>query len=259
MVTYYADTYPLAVTLTKKAVETLRNQHSHEEKHTAVIFTIYFNMTYRFLRAKYYDLKDNATKATKAEVEDLFTRYMKSCTTVLQAANQQTLLTVLEVREALFHNDGEALTYGLQALKQTGDKEWYKTTCDEILEYIVNLDSVPTSIHNLYIGRNVRRYRNRLGLSAQQLANALDTNVSVVYECESGRRGVSRTRLYEIAKILKVDISKLHGFEEHDPTKQQPNPTTEAVVDILETLDEKNQKYILDFIVRHKEHTGDEK
>jgi len=246
MMVSYTTTYTLAYTLAEKAVETLTSVHAHEKRYTAVIYSIYGNMTYRLLRAKYYDLKDPATpKSAKAEVEKLFTHYMKLVSTAARKSNFQVYLTVLEVREALFHNDSEALTYGLQALKQTGDKEWYKTTCDEILEYIVNLDSVPTSIHNLYIGRNVRRYRKRLGLSAQQLANALDTNVSVVYECESGRRGVSRTRLYEIAKILKVDISKLFGFEAHDAAKPNIDPTTEAVLDIMENLQEKKKKQIL--------------
>jgi len=188
------------------------------------------------------------------EVGKLFRHYMQLVSTAARKSNFQAYLIVLEIREGLFHDDSEGIIYGLQALKKLGSREWYKTTCDEIMEYISMLSEVPSSLQNLYTGRNIRHYRKLRGLTAPQLAEAVDTNTGVIYDCEAGRRGMSRARLRNIAKVLKVDIATLDGFEGDNHIQQPPNPIMEELLAVMEKLDDENQKHILTFAELHKKY-----
>jgi len=90
------------------------------------------------------------------------------------------------------------------------------------------------------------------------LADALGTDVSVVYAYESGRRGISRSRLISIAKILKIKVSDLDGSEDKDPIPPSPNLTIEALMNIMEDFGEKDQSYVLQFAKQHLKYVENE-
>jgi len=259
MAVSYAQTYKLANTLTEKAVEMLQRRYLHEEKHKFVIYTTYTNMTYRLLRAKYYDIQDRATqKATLEEIENFFDRYMRSINAFAKEKKKKTHLILFEVREGIFYNDSERITTGLTALRKSSDTKRYKATCNEVIEYMPQISNLTVALNNVFIGRNLRHHRKRRGLSAHMLADALGTDVSVVYAYESGRRGISRSRLISIAKILKIKVSDLDGSEDKDPIPPSPNLTIEALMNIMEDFGEKDQSYVLQFAKQHLKYVENE-
>ncbi len=69
-----------------------------------------------------------------------------------------------------------------------------------------------------YVGERIRQRRTLLGLTQEQLANALDISYQQVQKYETGSNRVSAGRLYEIAKHLDSDIS--YFFEDLEPTSQ---------------------------------------
>jgi len=58
-------------------------------------------------------------------------------------------------------------------------------------------------------GKNIRRYRNELGISQEKLAELSDLHRTYVGAIERGERNVSIVNLEKIALALKVETAKL--------------------------------------------------
>ncbi len=62
------------------------------------------------------------------------------------------------------------------------------------------------------IGRRIRKARERLGLSQDELAATVGRDQRTISEYENGKRKVSATDLPEFAKVLNVSV--LYFYEE---------------------------------------------
>ncbi len=69
-----------------------------------------------------------------------------------------------------------------------------------------------------YVGRQIRKRRNLLGLTQEQLAHTLTISYQQVQKYETGANRVSAGRLFEVAGRLGVDI----GFFFEGAAKAQP-------------------------------------
>ncbi len=67
-------------------------------------------------------------------------------------------------------------------------------------------DRTPNSI-DLHVGARVRMRRKMLGLSQELLAGSLSLTFQQVQKYEKGANRVSASKLYEIAKTLKVPVA----------------------------------------------------
>ena len=67
-----------------------------------------------------------------------------------------------------------------------------------------------------HVGRQIRKRRNLLGLTQEQLADALGTSYQQVQKYETAANRVSAGRLFEIAATLDSEIGFF--FEGLDPT-----------------------------------------
>lgn len=67
-----------------------------------------------------------------------------------------------------------------------------------------------------HVGRQIRKQRNLLGLTQEQLAEALGISYQQVQKYETAANRVSAGRLYEIAAKLNTDIAFF--FEGLDPS-----------------------------------------
>ncbi len=59
------------------------------------------------------------------------------------------------------------------------------------------------------IGRRIKFYRNKLGLTQAQLAEKLDVSAKYVSSIERGESNVSLNKLDKIAKTLNTDLASL--------------------------------------------------
>lgn len=67
------------------------------------------------------------------------------------------------------------------------------------------------------IGRQIAKYRHRVGLTQEQLAEACDLSVSHLNRIENGRKKASLDVLITIADILGTTMnSLLTGNQQHD-------------------------------------------
>lgn len=59
------------------------------------------------------------------------------------------------------------------------------------------------------IGNNIQKYRQRLGLSQQSLADALFVTQQAIQKWETGKSVPQADKISEIAKILHVSVSDI--------------------------------------------------
>lgn len=67
-------------------------------------------------------------------------------------------------------------------------------------------DGAPNPI-DIYIGKQIRRRRNNLNLSQEQLASQMGITFQQVQKYERGLNRISGSRLWDISQILKVPLN----------------------------------------------------
>lgn len=89
---------------------------------------------------------------------------------------------------------------------------------------------------DVHVGKRIRLRRTLLGMSQEQLGNALNITFQQVQKYERGANRVSASRLWDISQIIDVPIS--YFFEDMSdttlkasPRKISSNATADVVVD----------------------------
>jgi transcriptional regulator with XRE-family HTH domain len=74
-----------------------------------------------------------------------------------------------------------------------------------------------------HVGERIRARRAELGLTQEQLSQALQVSYQQVQKYETGANRISAGRIYEIARKLGVDVSYFfEGLGLDDPSEQPP-------------------------------------
>ena len=74
------------------------------------------------------------------------------------------------------------------------------------------MDNQDKKIILINFGDNLRKLRVAKGFTQEQLANELGVEISQISRIERGIINTSITTLYELSKVLKIDISELFDF-----------------------------------------------
>ncbi|MDR3283633.1 MAG: helix-turn-helix domain-containing protein [Treponema sp.] len=64
------------------------------------------------------------------------------------------------------------------------------------------------------LSKNIKRYRNRLGLSQLNLALHIGISANFLCDIESGKKWTSPNTLIKLAKILRIEVYELFKPEE---------------------------------------------
>jgi len=83
------------------------------------------------------------------------------------------------------------------------------------------------------LSRNIKRFRNRLGLSQLHLALELGISTTFLSDIETGKKWVSAQTLTHIAKALKIEI-----YELFKPEQTIRDDVSAAVAKYLDDVDE---------------------
>jgi len=83
------------------------------------------------------------------------------------------------------------------------------------------------------LSNNIKRYRNRLGLSQLHLALELGISVTFLSDIETGKKWVSAHTLSQLAKTLKIEI-----FELFKPEQNIRDDVSAAVAKYLDDVDD---------------------
>jgi len=83
------------------------------------------------------------------------------------------------------------------------------------------------------LGRNIKCYRNRIGLSQLHLALELGISITFLSDIETGKKWVSAQTLTLLAKALKIEI-----FELFKPEQNIRDNVSAIVAGYLDDVDE---------------------
>jgi len=214
-ITYHSD-YNKTTELAREALDVLEDEeHIGNPEYRTMRTNIHSNLTLRMLRARYRDIDlNNPTEVAKLEAA-----FKYSYNYVMDICVRKNILAwqyILTARKGVFENKRELLEEGLSKLLKAGEKQKYKTTKDEVVEYLTHMKDLSKDLANFLTGYQVRKRRKELNMAPTDLAFALDTDQNVITSIERGDGGVSRKRLRSLAKILKVEI----GYFEGDDSKK---------------------------------------
>jgi len=250
--------YTMGEALMNKAFKILDNEFIDHENHEYTKLRFYFNFSWRLLRARYYD------NANPADIQAKFDRYFQQAISLCEKYDYITVRTVLLVRQAIFYGDSKKILEYLDALKVTGDKMWLRTTKDEVVEYFQRLGGKATiDLKNLIVGWQIYKRRKELGMSIEDLADAIDApSIKTMYVYERGVRGVGSERLCKIAEALGVDMSYFYGGPDTEPANITTDIATHKMGKLMSQMSEKEKEYLLDnargLIKLHKKKDEDE-
>ena len=97
------------------------------------------------------------------------------------------------------------------------------------------------------IGKRIAEARMNLDITQEQLEELSGFSVSTISRFETGRTQPSIENLVKLSKVLNVGIDYfLYDLIPHNESTQ--NPTIKDAVSILNQMDERSARYILDII-----------
>lgn len=253
-VLHHTPDYKLANKLAKKLIDALTSKYSHMQ-HKRTLFQIYGNMTYRLLRAMYYEIKDRVKqKVAFDEIRVLLDHYAKLSLDMCEEYKLLDYKEVILVRLALANANCEGIINGLYKLKKLGAQDLLKTSHDEVDEYLTFFnDKLTTALRNLRTGIRIQKCRLAAEMTMLQLADALDIAQSQINAYETGERGMKRTRLVQVADILGTSVTYLSG-EDKAPPKLIDDIILHKLIQILRQATEEDKEYLLDHAIRYMKH-----
>jgi transcriptional regulator with XRE-family HTH domain len=75
---------------------------------------------------------------------------------------------------------------------------------------------------DVHVGARLRARRTLLGLTQMALGDAMGLSFQLMQKYETGSNRISASRLYELSKLLDVDIG--YFFDEMDPATKSESP-----------------------------------
>ena len=218
-VVHYDADYSRSITLAHEITDTLKKEHSHERSYLGVTFVVVENMTMRLLRAKY-----STTTAKHKEIDAQFSHFLGIAIDMSVKYNLPANKAVFLVRDGVYNANYDQIRENLAWLhKAPGESRRYKTTIDEIGEYVQHLedDKIGGALLNCLIGFHIKKQRELLNLTQEDIADALETDRNVINQIERGETGTSHDRLAKLRKILGVDYNYfIFGHIDNEPTEE---------------------------------------
>lgn len=91
---------------------------------------------------------------------------------------------------------------------------------------------------DLYVGKRLRRRRRLLGLTQQQLAEAVGIRFQQIQKYECGANRISASRLFELSEALHVSVQYFYdGLAEQDVAPEAGGDLNPDVLSQKETID----------------------
>jgi transcriptional regulator with XRE-family HTH domain len=98
------------------------------------------------------------------------------------------------------------------------------------------------------LGARVAELRKGLGLTQQQLADALDTTQQQVASYEVARLRIPASMLPRLARVLGVTLEMLIGDEQRTAAKRGPAPKLQQQLERLSALPKPKQRAVMEVL-----------
>ena len=192
--------YGFTIAMMKKCFDMLERNFKDLPNYEFRKARIFFEMTNRFMRAKYLDNVDSQ------ELKKLFDTCAKSAIKMWGELGEVAMRTAVFVRQAIFNGNPDEVLECIKTMEATDDKYWIKSSKDEAVEYVRFLcPNITIKLHNFMIGWQIKKRRKELGISTQEFADMIGSTQNMVSDIERGAKGISPERLYVVMYALQVE------------------------------------------------------
>jgi len=236
--------YKLTTAMMEKCFDMLERNFKDVRHYEYRKARIFFEMTNRFMRAKFFDNVD------PQELTKLFDTCVKSAIKMLEDLELVALRTAALVRQAIFNENPAKILECIKAMEATKNKYWIKASKDEVVEYVRFIgDNVTTKLHNFVVGWQIKKRRKELGISTLDFADMIGSTQTAVNEFERGDKGVGSERFYKIIKVLQVqNISYLFGEPLVNASVVAKDTYEYQMVQLTSGMSEKRKKLALTLV-----------
>lgn len=165
----------------------------------------------QLLKNKYPSKPTVALKPLKA-LEAAFTEQVDFATTLCENRNYPALNAVIMIKKGLFFVDADLINLGLSLLSEYEEAELYDLLMEEVNSYNVSALVKSDDVKKIrkQVGRNVKQLRIEHGITANELAKALNITVPFLGLVERGSRGASNYNVIRLAEIFGISTDEIY-------------------------------------------------
>jgi transcriptional regulator with XRE-family HTH domain len=196
--------------LLKRILVMLNKYIDNEPKPTYKIRLFsHMNMITRLLKADFMEIDAGRELNRSVNLERVFKDSFDSAFAICECKGEELkkYKFVLLIRNSLFDRDYESVDLYLSELKKIVDKEFYKAMVDSIMPYMPYAGFFITEKQlKIMVGSKLREFRERAGLTAEDIGKVLGYKIAHITAIERGERGLSLYQIHKIAHRYGVTI-----------------------------------------------------
>jgi len=209
----YPKTYKDAHELAQKALSLLEQYVDHERYHH-IKRSIHFNISYRLLRARYFDI-ELVEDEDIAELDKLFNEHIEKALSMCKEKDLKLEEAALLIRRGVYEKDYDLIDANLETIKQFGERAAHKMMQDEVNDYNAYVgDAISAKQFNVMIGRNIKKLRELRCMTQRELARRVDLAPITLNHIEIGHRSAASHKLFLISHALNVKVDSLYNRDE---------------------------------------------
>ncbi|MCL1925152.1 MAG: helix-turn-helix domain-containing protein [Defluviitaleaceae bacterium] len=211
LVVSYTATFEEANEFANNAFEAIK-LHKDKEAVNKSNYNIHSNILIRFLQSKFFDVDDIENKERYKNLERLFKHHSQEALKICDIEGEKSYkykLMIL-IRIALWNKNSDEVTKNLALIKDTKDRQLHKTMREEVAICSDHPDfELNEEQNSIFIGDNITKRREKLGISIGEFMDLLDYTDSYVYGIERGEINIPTSTLIKISKILSISLDEL--------------------------------------------------
>ena len=225
----------------EEALDVITDQHSNDSKYKSIVHVMHLNLTRRILRVRYFEIDFDKQKLADS--------FMRSYNYAMDLCIQKNLPQQykLQVRRGVFENNIKFVESGLAKYKEVSNSAQYKLCKDEIADYLFHMDGDLTSeLAKFIVGHQLTKRMDEVGMTAADLAFALDSDYNVITAVMRGETGMSLHRLCKVARILDTNVNYFIGDE--GKRTEEDNPFIVSVKSWMDNSTDSDKALVLSMI-----------
>jgi len=209
----YTPTFEEAEKFSRKVLLVL-NKFKADKRYTKLKLYLYSNMLIRAMKAKFFEI--NETAENKERLENLAELFEECSDEILEICEleEDELFKIFEsmtnVRVALFNEKYKKLDELIDRVEKTGGKALYKYMKSAIYSYLSNAGTkITKELFAIMCGKNVRKMREKLDITIDELAILLGCSKAQITLLETGERPFYSHQLFIIAQRFGITMDEL--------------------------------------------------
>jgi len=209
----YTKDFRQSCYIASKLLKNLKKYKDHP-KCPRIKMAIHSNVSYKSLRAKYFEDLENSDEYLKKE----FLIHVDAAIELCKKNKFDDMIGINYIRKGLFLTEFDLIDKGLTLIKKTGNNVIYDIAMEEIDGYEKYIKFYTTGAHLKYIiSKNLKKYRNLRNLSLKELSELTNISSGYLSSVENNNKVPSIHSLVKIAEALNVSLEFLVDDKERVP------------------------------------------